>query len=286
MEGLVQPFVEFGFMRRALAAALIVAVASAPLGVFLMQRRMSLVAESLVQGAMPGVAFALVFSGAGALAMTIGGFVSALVVAWGAALISRLTPQREDASLAAVHLIFFAAGASVIALTGNSSDVDAILFGRVLAIDVEALLVLASLASISVIVLALIYRPLVIDSFDPHFITTVGGSGVPVYFVFLGIVCAQLVAGIQAIGLLLMVGIMMLPATAARFWVTGLDAMIGVATVIALLSSYLGLIVSFYFDLPSGPAVICAAGLFYLTSAVAGPRNSMLASRHIGNPAS
>lgn len=279
MEFLVDPFADYGFMRRALASVLIVAVAAAPSGVFLMQRRMSLVAESLVQGAMPGIALAFVLAGSSAVAMTVGGFVAAVAVAWGAALITRLTPQREDASLAAVHLIFFALGVAIIGLYGNFADIEAILFGRVLAIDNEALLVLASLASVALIVLALIYRPLVLDSFDPGFMRAVGARGVPVYFIFLGLLCAQLVAGIQAIGLLLMVGIMMLPAAAARFWVRGLGAMILVAILVASVAGYVGLLASFYWDLPSGPAVICAAGAVYLVSVVVGPRNGMIAGR-------
>ncbi len=282
MDVLISPFTDYGFMRRALAAILVVGLAAAPSGVFLMQRRMSLVAASLVHGAMPGVAVAFVLFGGGALAMTIGGFTAALAVAWGAALITRLTPQGEDASLAAIHLIFFALGVAIIGLFGNFADIEGILFGRVLAIDNEALFVLASLASVALILLALIYRPLVLDSFDPGFMASVGGSiwarGMPIYFVFLALICAQLVAGIQAIGLLLMVGIMMLPATAARFWAKSMGAMILVATLFAVGAGFVGLLCSFYWDIPSGPAVICAAGLIYLVSVVIGPRGGIVAN--------
>lgn len=282
MDFLISPFADYGFMRRALAAIFVVGLAAAPSGVFLMQRRMSLVAASLVHGAMPGVAVAFVLVGGGALAMTIGGFSAALAVAWGAALISRLTPQRQDASLAAIHLIFFALGVAIIGRFGNFADIEGILFGRVLAIDNEALYVLASLASVALIVLALIYRPLVLDSFDPGFMASVGGSmwtrGGPIYFIFLALICAQLVAGIQAIGLLLMVGIMMLPATAARFWVRGMGAMILLATLFAIVAGYAGLLFSFYLDMPSGPAVICAAGVIYLVSVVVGVRGGIVAS--------
>ena len=279
MDLLIGPFTDYGFMRRALAGVLVVALAAAPSGVFLMQRRMSLVAETLVQGAMPGVAIAFVLAGSSAIAMTLGGFVAALTVAWGAALITRLTPQREDASLAAMHVIFFALGVAIIGMYGNFTDIEGILFGRVLAIDDEALYVLATLASVAVIVLALIYRPLVLDSFDPNFMAAAGGGGLPIYFVFLGLICAQLVAGIQAIGLLLMVGIMMLPATTARFWVRGMGAMILVATLVALGASFFGLLLSFYRDVPAGPSIIGVAGAVYLVSVVLGPRNGIIANR-------
>jgi zinc/manganese transport system permease protein len=100
-----------------------------------------------------------------------------------------------------------------------------------------------------------------------------------VHLVFLALVVTNLVAGFQALGTLLAVGIMMLPATAARFWARGLGGLMLAAFLIAVVSSYVGLLLSFFAGLPSGPAIIVVAGGIYVVSLLAGPVGGVLTSR-------
>jgi zinc/manganese transport system permease protein len=213
------------------------------------------------------------------LPMTLGGFVAGLVVALLAGLVSRATIQKEDTSLAAFYLISLALGVMLVSLRGTSVDLMHVLFGTVLALDDDALTMIGAIASVSLFALAIIWRPLVAECLDPGFLRSVSRAGQKVHLVFLGLVVINLVGGFQALGTLLAVGLMMLPAAAARFWVTRLEALCLTAVCIGMVSSYLGLVLSFQLSLASGPAIILVAGAIYLFSLLFGPRGLIRARR-------
>jgi len=200
-----------------------------------------------------------------------GGLVAGFVIAIGAGLISRSTQLKEDASLAALFVISLALGVTIVSLKGNNIDLMHFLFGSVLAIDNGALVLILAITSVSLVVLALIWRPLVLESVDPGFLRSVSGTGATAHVVFLALVVLNLVGGFQVLGTLLAVGIMMLPAITSRFWARDVTGMIAAAVATALISSYAGLILSFRAELPSGPAIILVAGVIYLFSVVLGP---------------
>ena len=135
---------------------------------------------------------------------------------------------------------------------------------------------MAGVASISLLALAVVYRPLVVECLDPGFLRSVGGRGTWVHMLFLMLVVANLVAGFQALGTLMAVGLMMLPATAARFWAGEVWSLALAATLIAMLSGFVGLLLSFHAQWPSGPAIVLVAGGVYLLSLLAGPREGLL----------
>jgi len=269
---LVGPFVSYGFMSRALVGAVVIALSAAPVGVFLMLRRMSLSGDAMAHAILPGAGVGFLIAGLEILPMTLGGFAAGLVVALLAGLVSRLTIQREDTSLAAFYLISLALGVMLVSLRGSSVDLMHVLFGTVLALNNDALIMIGAVATISLVALALIWRPLFAECLDPNFLRSVSGAGQPVHLIFLALVVLNLVGGFQALGTLLAVGLMMLPAAAARFWVRGLEALCLVAVTIGVASSYLGLLLSFHLSVPSGPAIILVAGAIYLLSLLIGNR--------------
>ena len=126
------------------------------------------------------------------------------------------------------------------------------LFGTVLALDNETLLLIAGITTLSLIALALIYRPLVLECVDPGFLRSVSRAGGPAHIAFLALVVMNLVGGFHALGTLLAVGIMMLPAVIARFWARDITAMIAIAVVSGAVSGYAGLLLSFHTGAPSG----------------------------------
>lgn len=276
---LIAPFLDYAFMARALAGALAVSLGAAPVGVFLMLRRMSLTGEAIAHGVLPGIAVAYLLAGLSLFAMTIGGLVAGLVIATLSALVSRLTVLREDASLASFHLVALAMGVLLVSVAGSKIDLIHVLFGSVLALGDGAVLLLAGSATLTVVVLALIYRPLVMESYDPAFLRAVGGRGALVHHLFLALVVLNLVAGFHALGTLMSVGMMILPATAARFWARGIGGMIVAAVATAVLASVVGLLVSFHIDVPSGPAIILVAGTASMVSMLLGPHGSLRALR-------
>lgn len=275
-EALVAPFAEFDFMRRALVGSAALAVAAAPIGVFLLLRRMSLAGDAMAHAILPGAAVGFLVAGLSLPAMTIGGLVAGVAVALGAGLVTRVTQLKEDASLAAFYLLSLALGVTLVSLKGSNVDLMNVLFGSVLALDDDALTLIAAVSSITLAALALIYRPLVLECVDPGFLASVGRAGGPTHLVFLGLVVLNLVAGFQALGTLLSVGVMMLPAAAAQFWSARLGPMMAAAAAIGVLASVAGLIVSYHTGVPAGPAIILAAGAVYLASILTGPAGGLL----------
>src|SRR5215208_1910340 len=282
---LIAPFLEFEFMRRALIGTFAISVGAAPIGVFLMLRRMSLIGDAMAHAILPGAAIGFMVAGLSLFAMAGGGLIAGLVVALGAGLIARSTQLKEDASLAAFFLISLALGVTIVSVKGTNVDLLHFLFGSVLAVDDPTLLLIVGITSVSLIVLALIWRPLVLECVDPGFLRSVSRAGAPAHIAFLALVVMNLVGGFHALGTLLAVGIMMLPAVIARFWARDVTAMILIAVVSGALSGYAGLLLSFHAGAPSGPAIILVAGVLYAFSVlfgrVGGVLRQMFPGRHL-----
>lgn len=274
----VGPFTEFAFMQRALIGALMLSVSACPVGVFLMLRRMSLTGDAMAHAILPGAAAGFLIYGLQIIPMTLGGLVAGVIVALGAGLVSRLTIQKEDASMAAFYLISLALGVLIVSLRGSSVDLMHVLFGTVLALNDEALALIGGIAVVTLGALAVFWRALVAECLDPLFLRSVSRLGPPVHFIFLGLVVLNLVGGFQALGTLLSVGLMMLPAAAARFWTVRVEPMCLVAIAIGIASCVSGLLLSYHASLPSGPAIILSSGAVYLVSIVVGTRG-VLATR-------
>ena len=271
------PFAEFGFMRRALVGCLALALGCGPIGTILVIRRMSLMGDALSHAVLPGAALGFITAGLSLPAMSLGGIVAGLVVALLSGLVTRLTPLREDASFAGFYLISLALGVLLVSIHGSNVDLLRLLFGSILAVDDAALILIGGIATTSLMLLSVIYRPLVVECFDPGFLRAVGGHGGLVHTLFLALVVFNLVAGFQALGTLMAVGLMMLPAAAARFWVRELWSLSAASGALALGSGFVGLLVSYHLDLPSGPAIVLVAGLGYIVSVALGPHDSLRA---------
>ncbi|MEP0706651.1 MAG: metal ABC transporter permease [Parvibaculum sp.] len=274
-DALIAPFADYGFMRRALIACFALALGGGPIGTFLVLRRMSLMGDAMSHAILPGAAIGFLVAGLSIWSMSAGGLVAGLAVVLLAGLISRATALREDASLAGFYLISLALGVLIVSAKGSNVDLLHVLFGTILSVTDDALLLIASIATLTLVTLAVIYRPLVIECFDPAFLRATTGGGTLWHFVFLVLVVVNLVAGFQALGTLMALGLMMLPAAAARFWAGAVWSLAALSTVLAFLSGLVGLLVSYNFDLPSGPAIVLTAGAFYVGSIILGTRDSL-----------
>lgn len=273
---LIAPFTDFEFMRRALAAIVALALGGAPIGVFLMLRRMSLVGDAMAHAILPGAAIGFLLYGLNLLAMVVGGLMAGFLVALLAGVIARSTGLKEDASLATFYLASLALGVTIVSVKGSNIDLLHVLFGDILAMDDQTLMLVAINATITLLALAVIYRPLVIESVDPLFLRTVSRAGTPTHLAFLALVVINLVSGFQALGTLLSVGLMILPAGIARFWSRDITVMICVAVASAMLSGYIGLVLSFQTGVPSGPAIILVAAGLYVVSVLFGGVGGLL----------
>jgi zinc/manganese transport system permease protein len=269
---LLAPFVDYGFMRRALIACLCLGLGSGPIGVFLMLRRMSLMGDAMSHAVLPGAAIGYLVAGSLSLtAMGLGGLIAGLSVALLSGLVSRTTTLQEDASFASFYLTSLALGVLIVSLRGSNIDLLHVLFGTILAIDAPALYQIGAITTVTLLALAVIYRPLVMECFDPGFLRAIGGRGPVYHFLFLLLVVLNLVASFQALGTLMAVGLMMLPAAIAQLWSRSLPQMMAIATISAAVSGYIGLVVSYQLEFASGPTIIMTASVIYGFSILFGP---------------
>ena len=287
-ELMIAPFADFGFMRRALIACMALGLGSGPIGILLMLRRMSLVGDAMSHAVLPGAAIGFLVSGLSLPAMGLGGLVAGLAVALLSGLVSRTTNLREDASFASFYLTSLALGVLIVSLRGSSIDLLHVLFGSILAIDTPALVLVSAIVSFTLIVLAIIYRPLIAECFDPGYLRAVAGHGSLYHQLFLLLVVLNLVAGFQALGTLMAVGLMMLPAAVAQLWSRHLPSLFVIAIGCAFFSGYAGLLISFGFGLASGPTIILVAASLYVASLIGAPSGvlrRLLPQRHFAKRA-
>jgi zinc/manganese transport system permease protein len=273
---LIGPFAEFDFMRRALVGVIALGLGAGPVGVLMMLRRMSLAGDAMAHAILPGAAVGFLAAGLNLWAMTVGGLIAGFAVALGAGAVARATQMKEDAALAAFYLISLALGVLLVSLRGSNVDLLHVLFGTVLALDDATLILIVSIATLSLAVLAMLWRPLVLESVDPGFLRSVSRAGAPTHLVFLALVVLNLVGGFHALGTLLAVGLMMLPAASARFWARDLSLLVGLSVLVACASGVIGLLVSYHSGVPSGPAIILVAGGAYVLSVLFGPVGGLL----------
>ena len=278
-EFFIEPFATYPFLRRALIACIALSLGCAPVGVLLVLRRMSLMGDALSHSVLPGVALGYLFMGLSLPAMGIGGMFSGLIVALLASFISRKTVLKEDASFVGFYLIALALGAILVSVKGKNIDLMHILFGSILAVDKASLLLIASITSVSLFMMALIFRPLILECFDPVFMASIGGRGSLYHLIFMGLVVLNMVSAFQALGTLMALGMMMLPAITARFWAREIWALYLIAILVAILSGFLGLVFSYHYGWPSGPSIILTAGILYLITVILGPYGSLRCRR-------
>lgn len=265
-EFFLAPFNDYLFMRRALVACLSLSLSCGGLGIWLVLRRMSLMGDALSHAILPGAALGYLFAGLSLPAMGLGGMLSALLVALLAGLASRRTILYEEASMAGFYLLSMALGVILVSTRGGNVDLMHVLFGTLLGVTREGMALVSFISILSISILALIHRPLTIESFDPFFLRSLQGKGSLYHMIFVTLVVLNLVASFQVLGTLLSLGMMILPAVTARLWGRTFPHLFFITISIGVLSAYGGLLFSYHADLPSGPSLILFAGFFYCLS--------------------
>ncbi|MEM7216005.1 MAG: metal ABC transporter permease [Pseudomonadota bacterium] len=273
-------WLEYEFMTRALIATMVLSFSIAPVGAFLVLKRLSLAGEAMAHAIVPGIVIAFVVSGLSVISMIVGGLVAGITVAALASLVARMTIIREDASLASLYLIALALGIFILSAAGSAVPLKSFLFGSILGIDDETLLLIGSTATITLISFALILRRLITSTIDPVFYESQSKNPGLVTQWFMFLVVLNLLGAFKALGTLMAVGLMILPATAARYWVSTITSYLILTFLFALMSCWFGLIISFYLpEVPSGPAIVIVAGIIFFFSMIFSPQGFHLGAR-------
>jgi zinc/manganese transport system permease protein len=252
----VSPFVEYNFMQKALLSCLFLSFSAVPLGVFLLLRGLSLVGDSLSHGILPGIALAAIFYGLAPIPLFIGGIIAGLIVAFFANILSEKSIIPEDASFTFLYSISLALGVIILYYHGANVNILHLLFGSVLGIENQAFLLIVAICLVTTFFLCKYRKHLLMLCFDPLLFQVAKKNYKPLMFIFLSLVVANLVASYQAIGTLLALGLMMLPAISARLLCNHYRNLFLVSQLLGCLGCYMGLLLSYHADLPSGPSII------------------------------
>lgn len=260
-------WLQFEFMQRALVATSVLSVSVAPVGAFLVLRRLSLAGEAMAHAIVPGIVIAFVAFGLSVVSMITGGLIAGVFVALGTSMLARRTLIREDASLASLYLIALALGIFILSAAGSAIPLKSFLFGSTLGIGDDTLLLIGGTATVTLISFAIMLRPLITATFDPVFFESQSQHPGLVQQWFMFLLVLNLLAAFKSLGTLMAVGLMILPATAARYWVATITHYITLTFVFAIASCWAGLILSFYLkNIPTGPAIVLVAGGIFFIS--------------------
>jgi zinc/manganese transport system permease protein len=268
---LIGPF-QYEFMRRGLVSALLLGVSGGLLGCVLILRRLALMGDALSHSLLPGVAIAWLLFGTSTASLFLGGLIAGLITALGSALLSRMTRIKEDAAFGSLFILFFAAGVALLNKLPTQLNLSDFLFGNVLSVSASDVMLSLAVSALTVASFAVFYRSVLLESFDPVFHRATGGRGGLVHLGFLALTVLNLVAAMQTMGIVLALGLFLLPAVSAYLWCDRFLSMLILSVAISLVSSFTGILVSFHSGVASGPAIVLCLGSVFILSALFSPR--------------
>ncbi|MCE9611017.1 MAG: metal ABC transporter permease [Chthoniobacter sp.] len=276
MDWLTEPF-HHEFMLRSLITGALVGFLGGFLGGFVVLRRMSLMADSLSHSLLPGLAIGFILAGGlvpGALFG--GGLFAALAVALGAQLISRSSRLKEDTALGILYTVSFSSGVVLIGLFKIPVSLTHWLFGNILGLSNTDLWMIWGISLVVVPLLAALQRPLLLTLFDP---TVAASQGIRVNLLnFVLMICLVLtmIASLQAIGVIMLLGLLITPAATVYLLCDSYPKMLWGGGLIGMFGSCSGLLLSYRLNLPSGACIVLMLGVIFLAAYLFSPRYGLL----------
>lgn len=272
LELLIQPL-RYPFMIRGLLASVMVGTLCAVVGTYVVLRGMAFFGDALAHAILPGVAIAYLLDASlflGALAM---GLVSAVGIGY----LSRRAEVKEDTAIGVVFAAFFALGVALLSTVQTYSvDLAHILFGNVLGVSSSDLWVTAILGALVLLVVVLLYKELMVISFDPILAATLRLPLTGLYYLLLVVIALTIVVSLQTVGVALLVAMLVTPAATAYLLTRRLWHMMVVGAVIGAASSVAGLYLSFYVNIASGAAVVLVCSAFFALAFLVAPRKGVV----------
>lgn len=270
---LIEPL-QYGFMQRSLLIAVIVGVICSVVGSYLLVRRLALLGDAISHSLLPGLAIAFILGINIYLGAFIAGVISAILIGW----IHTRSPIKEDAAMGIVFSAFFALGITLITIVQKSNKIDLnhFLFGNILGVTIGEVRDTAIIATLVLLAVALFYKELLFFCFDS---LGAQAAGLPVDRFNAGLmilVALTVVASMKAVGVILVLALLITPAAAAYLLVPRLHQIMGIGAGIGVFSSITGMYLSYYYNLPSGPAIVLVVSVLFFLAFLFSPRHGVL----------
>lgn len=275
MDILIEPL-QYSFMQRSLLVAIVVGVLCSVVGSYLLVRRMALLGDAISHSLLPGLAIAFILGINIYLGAFVAGVISAVLIGW----IHTRSPIKEDAAMGIVFSAFFACGITLITLVqkDNKIDLNHFLFGNILGVTAGEVRDTAIIAVCVLLTVIFFFKELLFYCFDP---LGAQATGMPTHWFNAGLmilVALTVVASMKAVGVILVLSLLITPAAAAYLLVPRLHQIMWVGAGIGVVSSVGGMYLSYYYNLPSGPAIVMVVSLMFFLALLFSPSHGILTS--------
>jgi ABC-type Mn2+/Zn2+ transport system permease subunit len=287
-EILLDPFTA-EFMQRALAAGLLAAVTCAVVGTWVVLRGLSFMGDALAHGVLPGIAVAYVIAGSSELATTIGAAAAAFVVVAGVNVVQRRSRLSEDAGIGLLFVGMLALGVMIISRgAGNAyfGDLLNFLFGAPLGVSVTGIVLQGIAALLCLVGVVVGYRAFLTLSFDERKAQLLGLHPRLARVILLALVATAIVSSYRTVGNLLVFGLLIAPPATASLLARRVPVMMGTAVGVGMASVYVGLLLSYHFDLAAGAAMASTAVAAFFVVLAASQLTVPLRRHHMDDPGS
>ncbi len=261
VEWVISPF-QYGFMRVAALAGVLVGVTCASLGVYVVLRRMAFIGDALAHTVLPGLVIAYLNRWNMIGGALLAGLATALGIGW----LSRRREIREDTAIGILFTGMFALGILLMSTVRSFRDFTHILFGYIVGVTDAQLRIFALLSLVVIVALVLLHKELELTSFDPTHAEVIGLRADRMRYALLVLMALAVVGAIQAVGVVLTSALLIVPAAAASLLTRRLPTMMLLASAIAAVSSLVGLLVSYHFDVASGAAIVLVCIACFVTA--------------------
>ena len=280
LETIIEPL-QYSFMQRSLIMAVIVGIICAVVGSYLMVQRLALLGDAISHSVLPGLAIAFILGANIFVGAFIAGVISTILIK----LISNKSNIKEDAAMGIIFSAFFALGIALITVVqkDNKIDLNHFLFGNILGVTWTDLRDTIIIAAIVIFVVVLLYKELLFYTFDKLGAQAVG---LPVNLLDLGLtmlIGLTIVASLKTVGVVLVLSLLITPAATAYLLVTRLHQMMFLGVGVGVLASISGMYLSYFYNLPSGPAIVLVASALFLLALLFSPSQGILTHLHLKN---
>jgi manganese/iron transport system permease protein len=273
LQTLIEPL-QYGFMQRSLVIAILVGIVCAIVGSYLMVQRLALLGDAISHSVLPGLAIAFILGANIFIGAFIAGVLSTVIIAW----IKTRSTIKEDAAMGIVFSAFFALGITLITIVqkDNKIDLNHFLFGNILGVTAADAIDTALIVALVLLVVVFFYKELLFYTFDP---LGAQATGLPVNLLNFGLmvlIALTIVASLKAVGVVLVLSLLITPASTAYLLVTRLHQVMILGAIIGVISSISGMYLSYFYNLPSGPAIVLVASAFFVLSLLFSPTQGVL----------
>jgi len=278
MNWLTEPF-QYEFMQRALIACVLIGFTNGFLGSFVVIRRLALMADALSHSLLPGLAVAAIFVGLSPWGLLLGGLLAAIFVALGGHMIARSSRVKDETAIASLYIIAFALGIAVIKYAGVKVSLDHFLFGNILGVGDTDLWTTYVISGVILLLLVALHRPLLVAMFEASVAQTQGIRVGLLLGLLVVLIVLAMVSSLQAVGVLLSLGLLILPAATLYLLSDSYAVMGWGGAVLGTLGAIAGLLISFWANIPSGPAIVLVLGAAFVCAYLFSPKYGILSKK-------